>query len=80
MTRGTRTIVIDSLTKLEKALLEGQLIGRSLGHKTVSVSFQLQVPRKMRAKEVKDFIAQRLQADELQEVTLYKGRIEVFMP
>lgn len=89
MTKTTRTIVIDSIGKLEKALVEGHLIASSQGsfsHKTVSVTFQLRVPRKMRAGDIKTFVNIALapgaeRPDGFgQEISVYKQRVEVFMP
>lgn len=46
--------------------------------KTVSVSFQLRVPKGMRAAEVSVLIKELLSAD--RSLVLYKNRVEIFSP
>jgi D-ribose pyranose/furanose isomerase RbsD len=86
MSKDTRTIVIDSISRLEQALLDGKLVSTLSSHKTVGVVFQLRVPRKMRAGEIKAYVNTALTAgverpeDFGKDISVYKQRVEVFMP
>ena len=48
--------------------------------KTVSVSFQLRVPKGMRAVEVSVLIKELLSEDRSRRLVLYKNRVEIFSP
>lgn len=50
--------------------------------KTVTVSFQLRVPKQMMEHEIREWVKSRTMeaAKEAESISLYKGRVEVFMP
>lgn len=61
--------------------VEGYHLWLAPQYKTVNVSFQLRVPKNMRAAEVKNYINSALvQRGISKDMRIYKQRVEVFMP